>query len=124
MEVEKHYHVPSMPNYAHRKRNAVFYGSASIKHELAKALGCIMIRNWSDIKFTPRIVELITQLESVVEFTMKDFIKSSGEFITEAVPNERPDRRVDVVCLDTDARYEFETDKKINKGGDVTTILI
>ena len=81
-EVWKSYHTPGMPNYAKRKRNAIFISTANtLKHEIGKLACCYRLR------------------------------KEKKEFITEAVDNKTGLRR-DIVCLDDGEIYEIETTQK------------
>lgn len=125
IETEKSYHVPGCRNYQRRKRNAVIFNTHStVQHEMAKALGSFMLRKWGDIKFDDKIQTALFKLNEAVNNAMKDFVKQEADFICEAVPNEEPDRRVDLVCLDTDTRFEFEMNPKVNKGEGVVTIYL
>ncbi len=111
-DIERSYHVPGMPNYARRKRNAVFFGSASIKHELTKALICLLLNKYGDIKLSQLSLNAINTLSQSIEFDMKDFETNKAEFITECVPNKQPDKRRDVVNITNGTIYEIETNKK------------
>lgn len=122
---EKIYHVPGCRDYQHRKRNVIFFGSGSIKHEMAKALGGLMLSRWGDVKFSPEVVKKLQELQVAVNSAMLDFPSNKTEYITECVPNANPKRRVDLLCLDNNVRFEFETDHKIEKDkGDPNTITI
>ena len=121
----KSYHVPGMPVYTKLKRNAVFQAAnITFKHEITKSLICHMLGKHGDFKITDKMKELIVALhdECVKEF--KDWPKQKAEFITEACPNDQPNRRVDVVKLDDDTKIEIETNHKINKGDDCITVYI
>lgn len=125
LQTERTYHIPGMPNYAHRKRNSIFFGNESIKHVLAKAIGAYMLRKYGDVKFTGRTIELLDDLSNGINVDMKDFVEEGAEYVTEVVPNDDNSRRVDLVCLDTGARYEFETNHKVlkDKGNEGTTTI-
>ena len=124
-ETEKHYHVPGCAQYMHRKRSAVFFNTNNTpKHEMAKALGAYMLSKWGDIKFSDSLIEILNSLDLEVKLCMKGFEEEGADWVTEAVPNETPNRRVDLVNLDNDTRIEFECDKKISKGDDVVTIYL
>ena len=117
-----HYHVPSMSNIHSLKKDAIFVSDAnSISHELAKCLGAIMVKRFSDLKFNPEIVRALGVIsDEVAKF---GFEKNHGSFLTEASPNESPNRRVDLVSLTDNQRYEFETDKTINKSNCCTIYI-
>ena len=125
------YKIPGGANYQLRSLNAIYISpSNSIRHELAKMIGGYMIRKWGDIKFNDLIVSDLKRLEKDVKDVMKGFEKQKGRFITEAVPKtscfslkglpQDKDRRIDLVHLDTNDWYEFETNKKIKKEGSIT----
>ena len=81
-DTARQYHVPGMPNYTSRKRNAIHFSKANSKpHEMGKASICY------------------------------DLLAEGKSFITEAVHNKTGYRR-DVVCLDSGNVYEIETDPK------------
>ena len=112
-EVYKRYHVPSMPNYAHRPKNALFISRAnSVLHEGGKFLAAYMVRKWGDVKITPSMVLLLQQLDAEVSLVMKDFPKESANYVSECVPNSEPDKRVDVLKLFGEVKYELETDRR------------
>jgi len=107
IEIEKKYHIPGMPNYTHRKRNAIFFGSESFRHVLGKCIAAYQIRKYGDVKFSPEMLLALHELDEAFETTMKDFTKSPADFVTEVCPNEASDRRIDVLCLDNNVRYEI-----------------
>jgi len=112
----KLYKIPSGGNYQLRSKNAIYVSpSNTIHHELSKCLGAYMLRKWGDIKFSERTCAILKMLENEVKLTMKDFPKDRSAFITEAVPKKEPDRRVDLVRLNDNQRFEFETNPKIKK---------
>jgi len=85
------YHIPSMPHYMRRPKNAIYINpSNSLKHEIKKMEICY------------------------------EFRQAGIDFITEAVPNDRDNRRVDIVNLKTGDEIEIETNPKINKEGALT----
>lgn len=91
IENYKKYHTPGCQNYIKRPKNAIFISPAnSIEHELTKALICY------DIK------------------------KQGHIFITEAVPNNRKSRRIDIVDLTNGEEIEIETNKRVFKVGSKT----
>ena len=53
----------------------------------------------------------------------KKAIERDEHFLTEAVPNDNPKRRIDFVSLTLDMEEEFETDKKVKKSGAKTTYV-
>jgi len=117
----KSYHVPSMPNYTKLKKNAVFLAANNTyKHEISKALGALMLIKHGDIKFTNELISSINHLDKCAKAAMEGFPKQKAEFITEAVPNAEPNRRVDLVKLDDDTRIEFETNPKVEKDNCIT----
>ena len=118
----KNYHVSGCSKNLSVKQNAVFFNANNtIKHELSKALGALMLLKYGDIKFTAPLVLLLTEIQEEVE-QMKIIGEPQG-FITEAVPNEENWRRVDLVALRDDTRFEFETNHKIKKDNAVTIYL-
>lgn len=129
----KHYHRSGNSSFMKIPLNVILINSGStVKHEMSKCLGGIMINKWGEIKITPRIVELLNELQKETLEVMKDFEKKGRDFITEAVANSERynddkgvsrERRVDLVELDRNIRYEFETnhnEKKPDKAGIVT----
>ncbi len=86
-EVWKSYHIPSMPNYMRRPKNAIFISSAnSYEHELLKFKTCY------------------------------EFRKEGIDFVCEAVRNKKDAkghvRRVDIVNLNTGDEIEIEMTEK------------
>jgi len=123
-ENRKLYRIPSGANYQLRSRNAIYISpSNSLRHELSKCIGAYMLRKWGDIKFEPIISDLLKLLEKDINAIMKEFTKNKANFITEAVPKKEPERRVDLVKLEDNTRFEFETSLKIKKP-DCYTIYI
>jgi hypothetical protein len=53
----------------------------------------------------------------------REHIVEGKHFITEAVPNDRPSRRIDFVSLTEDVEYEFETNPKVKKNGAETVYV-
>ncbi len=124
IENRKKYRIQGGQNYQLRSLNAIYISpSNSVKHELAKALGAYMIRKYGDIKFTDYIIESLDQIELDVKMAMEGFAKEKDSFITEAVIKSQPDRRVDLVRLSDNTRFEFECSKKIKKEDCVTIYL-
>ena len=104
----KLYKIQGGNNYQLRSRNAIYISpSNSVKHELAKTLGVYMIRKYGDIKFTRGIILTFKRLELEVKKAMEGFAKEKDSFITECVPKKEPSRRVDLVRLSDNTRYEF-----------------
>lgn len=84
-----------------------------------------MLMKYGDIKFNEPIIKSLNELCIAINTTMKDFPRQKADFISECVPNKEANRRVDLVRLSDDTRFEFETNHKIKKEGDKTiTILI
>jgi len=127
------YQVPAGSPYMLRSRNAVFISTTnSVSHEMSKALGAYMIRKYGDVKFTDRIIRCIQLLEDAVKEELKDFPKSPASFITESVPKTKikkekgiteEDRRIDLVRLEDNTWFEFETDHKIQKEKCITIYI-
>ena len=53
----------------------------------------------------------------------KEFIEKDIHFITEAVPNKSPKRRIDIVNLKTNDWIEIENTGKIKKDANITHFL-
>jgi len=118
------YHIPSCPAYMRRPKNAVYYSAAnSIKHEISKAVAALMLHKWGDIRFGGAVTKHIEILAASIDLTMQSFPKQKADYITEACPNGKTDRRVDLVRLRDDVRYEFECNSKVKKEG-INTITI
>jgi hypothetical protein len=117
------YHIPGQPAHQTLKKNAVFISThCTVKHELAKSLAAIMIKNFGDVYFNPNIIKAINEIDK--EIKNLKMTKNECNFITEAVPNKDKTRRIDLVNITTGDMFEFETNKKVNKGSDVTTIYL
>ena len=118
----RQYHLPGCSNIHRVKRNVIFISnSTSIRHEMAKTLGALMVHKFGDLKFNDKILKAFNTIEE--EVNKMGFVKSRNEIITEAVPTNRKGRRVDLVCLNTGIEYEFETSRKILKEGSFTTYI-
>lgn len=118
------YHVPGQSHHTTRPRNAVFVSAAnSIEHETFKFLGAIMVQRFGDVLINETIKEKVAELIFQIRFRGGEELKEKNEFITEAVPNDRPKRRVDLVNLTTLDEIEFETDHKIMKNGAITIFI-
>lgn len=114
------YTIPGGNNYQLRSKNAIYISpSNSLRHELAKCVAAYMLRKWGDIKFEDDLTFLLKEVEDYVELLMKGFPKSKADFISEAVPKKDRNRRIDLVRLDDDVWFEFET-KNVDKGDCVT----
>jgi hypothetical protein len=113
------YHIPGQANHQSVKKNVIFISRAnSIKHELSKCLGSIMIHKFGDVKFNRTILEAIKTIEyEIKQFNMPE---NPCDFITEACPNDRKDRRIDLVNIHHKDEFEFETDHTIKKEGAIT----
>ena len=106
----KSYHIPGCPAYQRRTKSSVYFNAGStVKHEMAKALGALMLQKWGDVKFNESTLKALNALADAVNVSFKDHPKTKKNFLTEVVPNKEPDRRVDLVSLEDDYRYEFET---------------
>ena len=117
----KSYHIPNMPAYMRRPKNCVYMSSAnSVEHEISKALASYMLLRWGDVKFSESVIKAVNELSSAVKLAMGSFPPQKADFITEAVPNKDLSRRVDLVRLFDDTRFEFETDHKVKKAGENT----
>lgn len=118
------YKIPNCTQTQHRPINAVYLNAGNdVNHELAKALGAYMIRRYNELRFTEKTKKLLKQLKEQVEKDMEGFPLQKGEFITEAIPIDRPKRRIDLVMLNPKNEIEFENDKKIRKEGAITITL-
>ncbi len=102
-----------------RPKNAVFLSTAnSIKHELSKTIGALMLQRYGDIKFDEELVDAISHVSEMIEDKMKEFPKSNEPFITEAQLDKS--RRIDLVRLRDNQHFEFETNHTIKKEGAFT----
>jgi len=118
------YHTPGCSKIIKRAKNAVFFNNNnSMRHELAKAVGALMLGRYGDIKFSPALKKQLRIFANAISFEMSGFKKNKANFITEAVPNKEKNRRIDLVNIDNNIRYEFETNKKIKKDNCVTIYI-
>jgi hypothetical protein len=109
--------------YEKRAINAVYFRSGSTKHEIAKAVGALMLSRCGIAVFTDPLKEILTSLANEIDAQIKVCIEMSGNnpawFITEAqertksfsIPTGTVNPTRDLVCLDDGVRYEFETKK-------------
>ena len=121
----KKYTIPSGSAFQLRSRNAIYLSPTNtVKHELSKMIGGYMIRKWGEIKFDKELIDMIDVIDVYIKELMKDFTKNKGSFITEAVPKLKTlkekgvtdkNRRIDLVHLDTNDWWEWETNKKVKK---------
>jgi len=112
-----------MPHHNTVKRNAIFLSKAnSVKHELSKCIGSIMLNRWGDLKFSEHIVKNVNYLANIIELNMSGFPNRKAEFITEACSNEE-DRIIDLIRLEDNQRFEFETDNSVKKKNCITIYL-
>ncbi len=103
--------------------NAISLDSRNkINHELSKAIGGIMLLKYGDIKFSKKIILGIRALSKVIESEMQDFPKVKEAFISECVPLEDQKRRIDILRLRDEVKYEFEN-KKIEKKGVISIYI-
>lgn len=111
----KEYHIPGRPAYCKRPLNALVFSRANSNlHEISKAVAALMIYKHGDVKFTTAITNKIRSLATEMDNTMKDF-SDENNFISEAVPNNDPTRRVDLVRVEDNNRFEIETNHKVRK---------
>lgn len=102
------YHIPGCENFQRRAKNTVCFSAINtVRHEIAKAIGGLMLQKWGDIKFTPEINEALEKLAKATEHSFRGWPKQKKAFITEVVPNDNRERRVDLVRLEDNTRYEF-----------------
>lgn len=120
-KIRRKYMIPGGAAYQIRTLNAIHIStSTSLKHELAKCIGAYMIRKYGDIKLSDQAVQLLGILCDRIRLDLHDFPKNPKNFITEAIPKRDKDRRVDLVLLEDETWYEFETNKKEKKEESVT----
>ncbi len=94
VEVWKKYHIPGSPAYVRRPKDCIYISTAnSLIHEIAK---------------------------TIIAYEIK---KQGRHFITEAVPNDRQNRRIDVVDLEG-TEIEIETNLQVFKIGSKTYYVI
>jgi hypothetical protein len=118
------YHIPGCPNYMRRPKNAIYLNPGStLRHEMSKALGAYMLQKWGDIQYSKTISNYLKLLEEEVNMLFSGNPKEKADFITEAVPNNQKDRRIDLVRLKDDVRFEFETNHKIKKTDPEKTVV-
>ena len=118
---ENHYREYIIPGKDPKRRrtiNTICVTSGnipSIHHELAKCLGAIMLRRYGDVEFNQTILDALKTID--LEVKGMCFPLDPTEFITEAQPihSRIKDRRVNLVNLKTNDRFEFETDSRIRK---------
>ena len=82
-----------------------------------------MLGRYGDIKFSPELIDLLRIFANRISFEMSGFKKNKADFITEAVPNKESNRRIDLVNINNNTRYEFETNKKVKKDNCVTIYI-
>jgi hypothetical protein len=122
-DYSRDYHIPGCSKTLHRPKNAIFISEKnSIQHELSKCIGAIQIQRFGDLKWDNRLKWLVNKISEVID--SNGLIRNPSDFITEAVPNDEENRRVDLVNLSTGDRIEFEKDHSINKGKDCITIYL
>jgi len=109
----KKYKVPGGNSYMLRSKNAIFISSANtLKHEMMKLVIAYSLRKWGDFKITDEVRESLEDLQYRVELAMKDFSGGKKSFITECQSKEFPDKRRDMVILDTGQVVEIETTER------------
>jgi hypothetical protein len=109
------YHIPGCPNYCRRPLNALVFSRANSNlHEISKSVAGLMIYKYGDVKITAPMIKAIRELADLIDVEMKD-CEEAMNFISEAVPNDDPSRRVDIVRIEDNNRYEIETNHSIKK---------
>ena len=120
----KKYTIPSGANFQYRSKNAIYISpNNTIKHEMAKCVGAYMLRKWGDIRWSDEVNEQLSMLQKTILKEMKEFSIQRQDFITEAVPKDDKNRRVDLVGLKDRTHYEWETNKKVKKENAITFYL-
>lgn len=120
----KKYKIPGGANYQLRTRNAIHISpSNSLRHELIKCIAAYQLRKFGEVKIGIDIIDTVRVLDKEFRVLTEDWLKQKVDFITEAVPKQEPDRRVDLVRLQDDTRFEFETNPKIKKEGAITIYI-
>ena len=108
-----------------RPKNAMFLSAAnSIKHELAKTIGALMLQRYGDLDFSLKLKKLIWEVQKEIQESMKNFPKSNEPYISEAVPTGNKNRRIDLVRLRDMQHFEFETDHNLVKKEGAFTVYI
>ena len=121
----REYHMVGCSNLISCKKNAVVFStSETTAHKLAKCIGAIMLHKHGDVKFTEDMKFALDSLSRIVDEAMEGFVKEKHDFICEACPNKEKTRRVDLVDVTNNNRFEFETKKSVDKGEGVTTIYL
>lgn len=124
LENWRSYHVPGQGHYKTRARNAVHLNSNNtIEHELAKCIGGIMLNRYGDIKVDEIVRKEISMMAQVIRTAFGPGSFESHEFISEAVPNEDSARRIDIVDINTDDRFEFVKSSLSEKSKDDCIII-
>lgn len=120
----KQYHIPSRPNYCRRPKNAVILSAGSrANHEIGKAVVAYQLIKYGEVRLTSEIINALRLLEMEITRSMKGFPKQKSDFICEAVPNQEPERRVDIVDITRGDRYELENDHTIKKDNAITIYI-
>ncbi len=101
------------PRMTCKKNHVRIDGGDTLLHELTKSLTGIMIRKFGDVKITPSIIQRLQEIDE--EVTQMGFCKNLTDFISECIPNRERDRRVDIVMLSDDTRFEIETSPRVHK---------
>ena len=87
-EVIKNYHKYHIPGCAHHKtlkKNAIFISTTNtIKHELAKCIGGIMLKRWGDISFSETVKGLINLLDKQIAKEFQEWPEEGSDFLTES----------------------------------------
>ncbi len=122
----KTYRIPSGASYQLRVRNAVYLNPTNtLRHEISKCIGAYLLKKIGDIpQFNNNVRSLMKYLQKEINELINDFPKQNCDFITEAVAKkEVPERRVDLVRLSDNTRFEFETVHKIKKEDSITIYI-
>lgn len=118
------FHAPGCSHLRHRAKNAIYISSSnSIKHELAKCIGAIMVQRYGNVKFDSTVKTAFDDLCFAIQSVLGPELSEPNFFLTEAVPNDRPKRRLDLVNINTLDEFEFETNLKEHKKGAVTIYI-
>lgn len=118
------YHIPGMPTHCKRAKNAIYLNAGSrANHEIGKAVAAYQLIKFGEVRFTSEIINALKLLEGEITRAMKGFPKQKSDFITEAVPNQETDRRVDLVDVTRGDRYELENDHSIKKENAITIYI-
>lgn len=106
-------------------KNAVFFGrNETFNHALAKSIGALMLLKYGDLKFNQIIINNLNVLCESIDVFVKSMPFQKEDFITEAVPNNVKNRRIDLVRLRDDVWYEFVKTNLPNIEDEKNTVVI